>query len=107
TRRFAHGYVYFRDSECGGRTPRRGLLSPVASMREKNLVDVLRRRATELAPPLQICDALSRNAPAAFLVILANCLAHGRRHFVDVVKNFPVECRYVLEALREVFHFDA
>ncbi len=73
----------------------------------ENLADVLRRRATELAPPLQMCDALSRNAPAAFLVILANCLAHGRRHFVDVVKSFPGECRYVLETLREVFHFDA
>jgi hypothetical protein len=40
-------------------------------------------------------------------VILANCLAHARRHFIDVVKNFPAECRYVLETLREVFHFDA
>jgi len=73
----------------------------------ENLADVIRRRATGLTPPIQMCDALSRNAPAAFLVILANCLAHGRRHFVDVVKNFPVECRYVLETLREVFHFDA
>lgn len=73
----------------------------------ENLADVLRRRARGLAPPIQMCDALSRNAPAAFLVILANCLAHGRRHFVDVVKSFPAECRYVLETLREVFHFDA
>jgi transposase len=73
----------------------------------ENLADVLRRRATGLAPPIQMCDALSRNAPAAFVVILANCLAHGRRHFVDVVSSFPGECRYVLETLREVFHFDA
>jgi transposase len=73
----------------------------------ENLTDVLRRRAAGLAPPIQMCDALSRNAPASFLVILANCLAHGRRHFVDVVNSFSVECRYVLETLREVFHFDA
>ena len=73
----------------------------------ENLADVLRRRAKGLAPPIQMCDALSRNAPAAFLVILAHCLAHGRRHFVDVVNSFPGECRYVLETLREVFHFDA
>ena len=73
----------------------------------ENLADVLRRRATGLTPPIQMSDALSRNAPASFLVILANCLAHGRRHFVDVVKSFPAECRYVLETLREVFHFDA
>src|SRR5205807_544516 len=43
---------------------------------------------------------------AAFVVMLANCIAHARRHFVDVVNSFPSECRYVLETLREVFHFD-
>jgi hypothetical protein len=26
---------------------------------------------------------------------------------VDAVNSFPAECRYVLETLREVFHFDA
>ena len=72
----------------------------------ENLADLLRRRAAELSPPIQMCDALSRNAPAPLQVILANCLAHARRHFIDVVKNFPTECRYVLETLREVFHFD-
>ena len=25
---------------------------------------------------------------------------------MDVVNSFPSECRYVLETLREVFHFD-
>jgi hypothetical protein len=73
----------------------------------ENLADLLRRRAAELAPPIQMCDALSRNAPASLRVILANCLAHARRHFIEVVKNFPSECRYVLETLREVFHFEA
>lgn len=73
----------------------------------ENLADVMRRRDTGMAPPIQMCDALSRNVPALFLVILANCLAHARRHFVDVVNSFPGECRYVLETLREVYHFDA
>ena len=72
----------------------------------ENLADLLRRRAAELSPPIQMCDALSRNAPASLQVILANCLAHARRHFIEVVKNFPTECRYVLETLREVFYFD-
>jgi transposase len=32
---------------------------------------------------------------------------NARRHFVDVVvRNFPAECRYVLEILGEVFHQD-
>ena len=73
----------------------------------ENLADLLRRRAAELPPPIQMCDALSRNVPATWRVILANCLAHARRHFIDVVKNFPAECRHVLETLREVFHFDS
>ena len=41
------------------------------------------------------------------MVILAHCLTHARRNFVDVVNGFPVECRYVLETLRDVYHFEA
>jgi transposase len=72
----------------------------------ENLADLLRQRDEELGPPIQMCDALSRNAPGTLKVILGNCLAHARRHFVDVVMNFPAECRYVLEILGEVFHQD-
>ena len=72
----------------------------------ENLADVLKRRDEELGPPIQMCDALSRNAPGSQEVILGNCLAHLRRHFVDVVNSFPDGCRYVLEVLREVFHND-
>jgi hypothetical protein len=42
-----------------------------------------------------------------FDTILAACLAHARRRFVDVVENFPAEVRQVLEALREVYRTDA
>jgi hypothetical protein len=73
----------------------------------ENLSEVLRRRAEELAPPIQMCDALARNLPGELQTIVANCLAHARRRFVDVVENFPEPCRYVLEALKEVYHNDA
>ena len=73
----------------------------------ENLKDVLRRRAAELPPPIQMCDALSRNLPAELKTIVANCLAHGRRQFVDVVDRFPEECRHVLESLAVVYHNDA
>jgi transposase len=69
----------------------------------ENLGDVLRRRAEELSPPIQMCDALSRNIPSEFKTLLANCLAHGRRNFVDVFKNFRDECRHVLLALKEIY----
>jgi transposase len=73
----------------------------------ENLADVLAQRAADLSPPIQMCDALSRNAPAEFKTLLANCLAHGRRQFVDVAERFPEECRYVLEALKDVYANDA
>lgn len=73
----------------------------------ENLIDLLRKRAVELPPPMQMCDALSRNAPEPLQVILGNCLAHARRYFVDVVNSFPDECRFVLETLSGVFHNDA
>ncbi len=73
----------------------------------ENLSEVLRRRAAELDAPIEMCDALSRNLPEDFKVILANCLAHARRKFVEVVENFPAECRYVLEILAEVYRNDA
>ena len=40
-------------------------------------------------------------------ILLANCLAHGRRQFVEVAQNFPEECRYVLESLGSVYANDA
>ncbi len=73
----------------------------------ENLADVLAKRASELPPPIQMCDALSRNLPRELEVILANCLAHGRRYFVEAAANFPEECRYILEILGKVYHNDA
>ena len=73
----------------------------------ENLAQVLARRAAELDPPIQMCDAASRNMPKELQTILANCLSHGRRRFVDVADNFPEECRYVLDVLGEVYHTDA
>lgn len=72
----------------------------------ENLGDVLRRRAAELSAPIQMCDALDRNLPGEFRTLVGNCLAHGRRHFVDVVRDFPEECRFLLEKLGEVYKND-
>src|SRR5437660_3960583 len=73
----------------------------------ENIAEVLKKRAPELPAPIQMCDALSRNTPKGVETLLANCLAHGRRQVVDVVDNFPEECRYVLERLGGVYHYDA
>ena len=73
----------------------------------ENLSDVLAQRAKALAPPIQMCDALSRNLPKELETIVANCLAHGRRQFVDVAESFPAECRHVLESLAVIYRNDA
>jgi transposase len=76
----------------------------------ENISDVLRQRSAQLSSPIQMCDALSRNVPklnAGVEILLANCLAHGRRQFVEVAANFPDQCRYVLEMLGQVYGHDA
>jgi len=56
----------------------------------ENMADILAKRRAALDPTVQMCDALSRNLPKDFKVILANCLAHARCKFVDVEWNFAV-----------------
>ena len=72
----------------------------------ENLADLLQQRQSDRSPPIQMCDALSRNTSEAFRKILANCLAHGRRKFVEVALNFPEQCRYVIETLAKVYKHD-
>jgi len=72
----------------------------------ENLTELLRRRRTGLSPPIQMCDALNRNESKEFETILANCLAHARRQFVELVDRFPDDCAYVIERLAEVYHND-
>lgn len=76
----------------------------------ENLAAVLQQRARDLDRPIQMCDALSRNIPdlpEELQTIVANCLTHGRRQFVDVAVNFPEECLYVLQILKVVYTNDA
>jgi len=76
----------------------------------ENLASVLAQRAKELGPPIEMCDALAPNLPKLpepLEVIVGHCLAHSRRRFVEVVSNFPEECRQVLETLGKVYGYDA
>jgi len=73
----------------------------------ENLDDVLARRASNLPPPIQMCDGLPVNHTKNSKTILAGCLAHARRKFVDVAENFPDECRHVLETIKEIYGHEA
>jgi len=72
----------------------------------ENLKAVLELRRRGLGLPIQMCDALSRNVPKQLKTILAHCLAHGRRKFIDVFTKFPGECEYVLKVLKAVYWND-
>lgn len=72
----------------------------------ENLSDVLKQRTEELESPVQMCDGLARNLPKELDTILANCLAHGRRNFVELHDRFPEECRHVIEAFKVIYHND-
>jgi hypothetical protein len=71
-----------------------------------NLNAVLIQRARQLEPPIQMSDALAANFTGEFARIIANCLTHGRRMFVDIIDHFPLECRYVIEVLAQVYVHD-
>jgi transposase len=73
----------------------------------ENLAQVLEHRMAELPPPIQMCDALSRNTCGGFDSMLANCLGHGRREFVALAGSFPEQVRFVLEQIREIYRADA
>jgi transposase len=72
----------------------------------ENLGDVMVHREEELDPHIHMCDGLSRNIPKELETILANCLTHGRRNFVDIYDQFKDECKYVIDALKVVYHND-
>lgn len=73
----------------------------------ENLSELLKHRAAGLNKPIHMGDGLSRNIPQEFDALLANCLPHGRRTFVDVKESFPDQCQKVLEDLAGVFKNDA
>ncbi len=57
----------------------------------ENLADVLKQSTSDSESPIQMCDALSRNAPrlSGVQILLAYCLSHGKRQSVDIAPNFP------------------
>ena len=72
----------------------------------ENLARVLKHRAEELPPPIQMCDALSRNLPGELRTIVGHCLAHARRRFVEIHDRFPEPCVHLLESLAVVYRHD-
>jgi hypothetical protein len=73
----------------------------------ENLARLLERRPSGLDPPITMGDAISRNWPPGFVLIVAKCLVHGRRQFVDIESSFPKEAGRVLDDLATVYRVEA
>jgi hypothetical protein len=73
----------------------------------ENLDAILEQREQGLPAPIQMSDGLSSNQLKAGQTRQANCNAHSRRKYVDVMEAFPEQCRFVLETLKEVYKNDA
>lgn len=73
----------------------------------ENLETLLEQRQEGLPTPIQMCDGLSANQLKAAQTHQANCNAHSRRRYTELVDAFPKECRFVLETLKEVYQHDA
>lgn len=72
----------------------------------ENFADLLKKRESDRGPPIQMCDALSRNSSEYSDIILTHCNVHARRNFVDLAGNFPEECSYVLKVFEKIYKND-
>ena len=69
----------------------------------QNMDRLLSQREAQRPAPIQMCDALASNLPKQFHVILANCLAHARRKFLEITEPFPREVELVLYAFQYIY----
>ena len=72
----------------------------------ENLRDVLQHRDPQLPTPIQMCDALARNLPKDTPALLAQCLVHARRLFIEVAPSFPAQCQRVLADIGTLYHHE-
>lgn len=73
----------------------------------ENLSALLNHRPDNLTEPILMADAEHKNWVTDYQAIVAKCLVHGRRQFVDCQASFPAECKTVLDALADVYKIDA
>ena len=76
-------------------------------MRERTWPKCWRAAPPGFRRPSKCATRCPATLPKPLETIVGNCLAHARRHFVEVVANFPEPCRHVLESLGEVYGYDA
>jgi transposase len=71
----------------------------------ENLDRLLEQRAATQPEVIHMADAASRD-PRYSQRIVARCLAHARRHFLEAQEAFPDQCEHVLDLIGRVYHHD-
>jgi transposase len=73
----------------------------------ENFTGLLVRRDDEDETVISLMvDASANNVPTLTWVILGFCLAHGRRKFVELLDDSPVECKYFLAQIAKIYQND-
>jgi transposase len=72
----------------------------------ENLSELLAKRPEDLPLVIRMADSLSRNNPKEAVALLAKCLTHGRRKFVEIFDLFPKSCRFVIQTIADVYRVD-
>ena len=70
----------------------------------ENLDRLLSQRAADAGTPIHMADASSM-APRLGRIV-AKCLTHGRRKFIEINEAFPEHCERVLEDIATVYQHD-
>jgi len=75
----------------------------------ENLDAILAYRDPDLPPLHWMSDGLAANTPKQHQdqTLDINCMAHGRRKFVELDEFFPSECTQVIDAIAEIYTHEA
>jgi transposase len=72
----------------------------------ENLQELLKIR-TNKQEPIIMGDGSSKNWVGEYKKIIAKCLVHARRQFVEIEKNFPQSAKYVIEMLAKIYKIES
>lgn len=72
----------------------------------ENLSELLKKRPKELTKLILMGDAESKNSTLDYVAIIANCLVHGRRQFLDCRSSFE-ECDRVIADIGKVYKIES
>lgn len=73
----------------------------------ENLSELLKKRPDNLTEPIIMADAEQKNWSIVYVAIIAKCLVHARRQFINCQPAFEEECGKVINDLGEVYKIEA